>query len=92
MKSPSSLVYVWYLSDLVFRGLLDWVERERGDDRNKGKLRRTPRYIPLPYEYWEPVARCPDLKKLVCFFDEICYQSQCENPSAAVPSPVLPTH
>ena len=38
MKSPSSLVYVWYLSDLVFRGVLDWVERERGDDRKKGKL------------------------------------------------------
>ena len=49
---------VWYLSDFVFRGVLDWLDRERGTQEHR-KV-ETPRYIPLvplPYENWAPVAR-----------------------------------
>ena len=79
---------VWYLSDLVFRGVLDWLDRERGVDRNTGKLKpldisrylmRTGRPLPVTMRIWK-------IESVV----STKYQSQCENPSAAIPSSVLP--
>ena len=93
MKSPSSVVYSMYgtyLSDFVFRGVLDWLEREGGDDRNTGKLEpleisrnlmSTGRPLSVTMRHWK-------IESVV----STKYQSQCENPSAAVPSSVLPTH